>query len=62
MLSRYVMMFWNVARAAMREWTGEAEYERYLRHCAQCGQAPLDHGRFFARRLEERYRTRASCC
>jgi len=56
------MMFWNVARAAMREWTGEAEYGRYLRHCAQCGQAPLDHGRFFARRLEERYRTRASCC
>jgi uncharacterized short protein YbdD (DUF466 family) len=52
-------MFWNVARAAMREWTGEAEYERYLRHCAH---APLDPGHFFARRLEERYRTRASCC
>jgi hypothetical protein len=55
-------MFWNVARAAICEWTGEAEYERHLRHCAQRGHAPLDRGRFFARRLEERYRARVSCC
>jgi hypothetical protein len=55
-------MFCNGVRAAVREWTGEAEFERYLRRCAQCGHAPLDRGRFFARRLEERYRTHASCC
>jgi uncharacterized short protein YbdD (DUF466 family) len=55
-------MFYNELRAAVREWTGDAEYERYVRHCARCGQAPLDRGRFFAERLEEHYGTRARCC
>ena len=49
-------------RTALREWAGAAEYERYVRHCAQHRQAPLDRGRYFARRLEERYARHTRCC
>ncbi len=55
-------MFCNELRAAVREWAGDAEYERYVRRCARCGEVPLDRGRFFAHRLERRYGTRARCC
>jgi uncharacterized short protein YbdD (DUF466 family) len=55
-------MFYNELRAALREWTGDAEYERYVRHCARRGQSPLDRGRFHAGRLEQRYGTKARCC
>jgi uncharacterized short protein YbdD (DUF466 family) len=61
-LRRFLVMFYNELRAAVREWTGDAEYERYVRHCAERGQAPLERGRFFAERLEERHGTRARCC
>jgi hypothetical protein len=56
------MIFCNELRAAVREWTGEAEYERHLRSCARLDESPLDRGRFFARRLEERYGRRSRCC
>lgn len=49
-------------RAALRVWTGEDEYERYVRRCAEGQQQPLDRGRYFAQRLEERYRTGSRCC
>jgi uncharacterized short protein YbdD (DUF466 family) len=56
------MILYNELRAAVREWTGDAEYERYLRYCARHNESPLDRGRFFARRLEQRYRRRSRCC
>jgi hypothetical protein len=62
MLRRYMRTFYDGLRAAVREWTGDAEYERHVRDCVQCGRVPLDRGRFFARRLEERHRTRSHCC
>ena len=62
MLRRYIVTFYNELRAAVREWTGEAEYERHVRRCARRGHSPLDRGRFVARRLEQRSRTRARCC
>ena len=49
-------------RATVRAWDGEVEYARYLAECARAADTPLDRGRYFARRLEERYRSRARCC
>jgi len=49
-------------RATVRVWEGEAEYARYLAEYAGTADTPLDRGRYFARRLEERYRSRARCC
>jgi len=49
-------------RSALREWTGEAEYERYLRHCAARRETPRDRGRYYAERTEEKYRTSSGCC
>jgi uncharacterized short protein YbdD (DUF466 family) len=56
------MVFYNELRAVVREWTGEAEYERHVRHCARRGHPPLDRGRFFARRMEQRYGKQSRCC
>ena len=49
-------------QAGLRVWAGEDEYERYVRRCAEGQQQPLDRGRYFARRLEERYRSASRCC
>lgn len=49
-------------RATWRWWQGDDEYARYLRHCAAQNEAPLDRGRYFAQRLEERYKTTERCC
>jgi uncharacterized short protein YbdD (DUF466 family) len=56
------MTFYNELRVVVREWTGEAEYERHVRRCARRGHPPLDRGRFFARRLEQRYGKQSRCC
>ena len=55
-------MFVTALRAAIREWIGDAEYERYVRRCVQRKEPPLDRGRFFAQRLEERYSGLTRCC
>ncbi|HVO26511.1 MAG TPA: CstA-like transporter-associated (seleno)protein [Candidatus Margulisiibacteriota bacterium] len=49
-------------RAALRFWSGDDGYERYVRRCAAGGQRPLDRGRYFAQRCEERYRSASRCC
>ncbi len=49
-------------RAALREWAGEADYERYVRRCDERQQRPLDRGRYFAQRLEEQCQTTSRCC
>jgi hypothetical protein len=48
-------------RTLVREWE-DGEYQRYVQRCTQRDQSPLDRGRYFARRLEERYRTTSRCC
>ncbi len=40
------------ARTLLRESFGQADYERYLRRCAQTDQPPLDPGRYLAQRWE----------
>ena len=62
MIRRHIAAVYDQIRAALREWVGDAEYERYLRRCAGCGEPPLERGRFFAQRLERRYGTGAQCC
>ena len=59
---RQVRRVYRQARAAVREWMGDAEYDRYVDRCAERRQAPLDRGRFLAERFEEQYRTRGRCC
>ncbi len=49
-------------RTALRFWSGEDGYERYVRRCVARQQAPLDRGRYFAERCEERYRAASRCC
>jgi hypothetical protein len=52
----------NRVRQAIRELNGDAEYARYVRACVERREPPLDRGRYFARRMEERYRNRTGCC
>jgi putative selenoprotein len=49
-------------RAAIRAWTGDAEYEQFVRSCEARGEVPLDRGRYLAQRLEEKYSTANRCC
>ena len=53
---------WRLLREATREWSGDADYARYVQRCRANGTVPLDRGRYFAARLEERYRGGARCC
>ncbi len=56
------VMLWEVLRAVLRHWQGDDDYARYLEQCAAAHNAPLDRGRYFAARVEERYRSAARCC
>lgn len=46
----------------IRWWNGDEEYARYLQRAATRSQPALDRGRYFAQRLEERYRGPSRCC
>ncbi len=48
--------------AALRYWGGDDEYQRYRERCARLRVAPVDRGRYFAQRLEEKYGGVARCC
>jgi uncharacterized short protein YbdD (DUF466 family) len=61
-MGRYWEQIASALRSAIGEWTGAAEYERYMRRCRQNDEPPLDRGRFFAARLEERYGKPTRCC
>jgi hypothetical protein len=61
-VERYLVRIACHVRVALRVWTGEDDYLRYLRRCADRQQQPLDRGRYFAQRLEERYRSASRCC
>jgi uncharacterized short protein YbdD (DUF466 family) len=62
MMGRYWGKLACAFRAVLREWAGDAEYERYVGCCRQRNERPLDRGRFFAVRLEERYGKPTRCC
>jgi uncharacterized short protein YbdD (DUF466 family) len=53
---------YNHLRGVMRWWAGDDEYGRYLERTAALHQPPMDRGRYFAERLEERYRSASRCC
>ncbi|HYA97215.1 MAG TPA: CstA-like transporter-associated (seleno)protein [Methylomirabilota bacterium] len=60
-LLRAFRIFWR----ALREWSGDAAYERYL--CALQGgrgetPAPLSPTDFYLEQLERRYATPSRCC
>jgi len=61
-LSRRLGAAAHWVRSAVHEWTGAAEYERYRRGCTTRGQVPCDRGRYYADRVEEKYRTSTGCC
>ena len=59
---RHVTMLRQRLRVALRQWQGDDAYSRYVERCAAAGAPPLDRGRYFAARLEERYRGATRCC
>ncbi len=47
----------------LRELTGEAHWDRYLEHCAQCGHAPMSRREFERRRGDAaELDVRGRCC
>jgi uncharacterized short protein YbdD (DUF466 family) len=61
-MRRYWGKFATAVRAAIREGGGAAEYERYVHRCLQRHEPPVDRGRFFNQRLEDRYGKLTRCC
>ena len=61
-LRRYLSRASTQVRTALRSWSGEDDYERYTRRCAARQEPPLDRGRYFAQRCEERYHSASRCC
>ena len=53
---------WHGVRWYLREWSGEARWDDYLRHCAQHGHEPMSRREFERRRADERERTPVSRC
>ena len=52
----------RLLHAALREWFGDQAYRRYVGRCAERQEVPLDRGRYFAARMEERYKRNVGCC
>ncbi|HEX7407134.1 MAG TPA: CstA-like transporter-associated (seleno)protein [Candidatus Binatia bacterium] len=61
-MRRYWGKVATAVRAVIHEWAGDTEYERYVHRCVQRNEPPVDRGRFFAQRLEERYGRLTRCC
>lgn len=59
-LRRWARRFWR----AVREWCGDAAYERYLRSCATHGAtcAKLTAEEFYIEQLNRRYSRPNRCC
>lgn len=58
--SRFVRRFWR----GVREWCGDAEYERYLRSSSKQGDAGrrLSAEEFYVQQLNRRYSQPNRCC
>jgi uncharacterized short protein YbdD (DUF466 family) len=46
----------------LREWSGEARWDDYLRRCAEHGHQPMSRREFERRRADERERHPVSRC
>jgi uncharacterized short protein YbdD (DUF466 family) len=46
----------------LREWSGEARWDDYLRHCADHGHQPMSRREFERRRADELERNPVSRC
>jgi uncharacterized short protein YbdD (DUF466 family) len=59
-LKRMLSRFWR----GVREWCGDAAYERYLRTHAKhgCGAALLSRQEFYLEELQKRYSRVSRCC
>jgi len=59
--SRFLRRFWR----GLREWCGDAAYERYLRSAARksdASQRALTAEQFYVEQLERRYSRPNRCC
>ena len=63
MTDNVVVRAWRGVRWYLREWSGEARWDRYLEHCAEHGHVPVSRRRFERDRsaVAERAAT-ARCC
>ncbi len=57
---RGLRLFWR----GLREWSGDAAYERYLRVAAakRGASGPLSPAEFYVEQLERRYSRPTRCC
>ena len=53
---------WHGVRWYLREWSGEARWDDYLRHCTEHGHQPMSRREFERRRADELERTPVSRC
>jgi uncharacterized short protein YbdD (DUF466 family) len=53
---------WHGVRWYLREWSGEARWDDYLRHCADHGHQPMSRREFERRRADELERNPVSRC
>ena len=53
-----------LAWRGIREWCGDAAYERYLQsHCKHaCGESALSREQFYLEQLHKRYSRVSRCC
>ena len=57
---RWLQRFWR----GLREWSGDAAYDRYLRaiETKHCRHAPLTPAEFYIEQLNRRYSRPNRCC
>ncbi len=60
--STAVVRAWQGVRWYLREFTGEARWDRYLAHCAEHGHEPVSRREFERRRADALERTPAGRC
>ncbi len=53
---------WRGVRWYLREFTGEALWDRYLEHCAEHGHTPMSRREFERRRADDLERNPISRC
>jgi uncharacterized short protein YbdD (DUF466 family) len=57
-----VVRAWHGVRWYLREFTGEARWDDYLRHCAELGHTPISRREFERRRTDAQEKTPISRC
>jgi uncharacterized short protein YbdD (DUF466 family) len=53
---------WRGVRWYLREFTGEARWDDYLRHCTEHGHSPMSRREFERRRADAQEKTPISRC